>query len=174
MCLFSLTFVFDSLHEIHDGAYVRQCPVSRNGLQEQKMISPLFPQAPVGHFRQKQHSLCIGIFLCIILQFRNRTSSNNSGNVTAVKAYLSPVGKCCVQGVFLLSRPMGVGEAECPTCHFEIKDPRCLFPKLTKKPFPRLSLASPAGPVCCGQGLLHIWASQKGGASRGLCPCGEG
>lgn len=69
---------------------------------------------------------------------------------------------------------MGVGEAECPTCHFEIKDPRCLFLKLTKKPFPRLSLASPAGPVCCGQGLLHIWASRKGGASRGLCPCGGG
>lgn len=81
MCLFSLTFVFYSLHEIHDGVYVRQCPVSRNGLQEQKMISPLFPQAPVGHFRQKQHSLCIGIFLCMILQFRNRTSSNNSDNV---------------------------------------------------------------------------------------------
>lgn len=155
MCLFSLTFVFYSLHKIPSRSCICQCHVFRNQSQEQKMISLLFPQATFGHFRQKQNSLCIGIFLCIILQFWNRTSSNNSENVTCdscEEVFVSSGGKCCVQGVFLMSLLMGVWEAEYATCHFEIKDPRCLFLKLTKKSFPRLNLVSPAGPVCCGAG----------------------
>lgn len=45
------------------------------------MGSACFPQAACGHFSQKQKSLCAGIFLNITLRHRNRTPSNESGNV---------------------------------------------------------------------------------------------
>lgn len=125
--------------------------------------------AAFGHFRQKQNSLCIGVFSCISLQFRNRTCSNNSENVMCdtVKKYSPPVGNMlCSQHIS--DAPIN-GCLGSWICHlpFEMKDPRYVFPKWMLKPFPSLSLAPQQVWGNMVQGLLHIWLLEKKGCFQG-------
>lgn len=71
---------------------------------------------------------------------------------------------------------MGVGEADCATCHLEMKGPRCLFPALTLKSFPASALP-PQQDWRDVQALLHIWLPEKGLwgcvlAAEGEAQCG--
>lgn len=150
--------------------------VFRNQLQEQKRIALLFPQATFGHFRQKQ-SLHWN-FPVQILQFRNRAFSNNSENVmcdSCGEEFASSEGKMlCSKRISDEPNNGCLGSWIC-RCHFEIKGPRCLFLKLLRKPFPSLSLASPAGLVRCARRVYSTSGPpEKKGFQWGPYPSGEG
>lgn len=72
---------------------------------------------------------------------------------------------------------MGVGEADCATCHLEMKGPRCLFPALMLKSF-QASTLPPQQDWHDVQALLHICLPEKGLrgcvlAAEGEAQCGD-
>ena len=129
-----------------------------------------FPSATFGHFRQKQPSVHWNSSVRHpVIQEQSNNHFKNVACDSCEEEFTSSGGKCCVPSILLMSLLMGLGEAECAACHFEIG-----FQSQWWSPFP--ASASPPQQDWCQavQGLLHIQASWKEGPSRGLCPGGRG
>lgn len=123
MCLLSLTFGFYSLHDESErcqltlvacGLYLETS--SRNRCFLSLSLFHIWPLLVITG--KNQTVSVLEFFLCISLQFRNRTSSNNSENVMcdSREEVFASVGEMLCLSVFLMRLLMGVWEAEYVTC----------------------------------------------------------